>query len=139
MSPQNKLEIGASLWVVQSIARLTLTFGVVIGLFIIAGGAARWQGPSYASALAYPGAPESWGYVALITGVIGLLGSLQARMILVAWSLYLLAAWALFFAISVGSAAYGNPNAGTTGVAVYLYVALVGIVVGVAHHRSRRA
>lgn len=134
--PERQLDIGISQWVVQTLARLALTFAVIVGILILVGGEQRFGGRSYAIALTYPGAPASWGYIALFSGVAGMLASLLGYIRWVWWSLMLLAIWSLFFAISFAQTAYLDPHSSTTGIAVYAYVAVSSLIVGVAHRDS---
>jgi hypothetical protein len=48
----------------------------------------------------------------------------------------LLSIWALFFAISFAQTAYLDPHSSTTAIAVYAYVAVSSLIVGVAHRDS---
>jgi hypothetical protein len=134
--PERKLDVGISQWVVQALGRLALTFAVIVGVLILAGGEQRFGSQSYAIALTYPGAPHSWGYVALASGVLGMVASLLGYLRWVWWSLMLLSIWALFFAISFAQTAYLDPHSSTTAIAVYAYVAVSSLIVGVAHRDS---
>lgn len=133
--PQRLIDPNAARWVVQALGRLACTMALLIGAAIIWGGDIRFSGPSYASALTYPGAPESWGIVIGLAGLVGLLGSLLSRLWLTRWSLYTITAWCLFFTITLIQAAAHLPNAGLTGPFVYLYFAVSAAVLGAAHHR----
>lgn len=134
--PERKLNVGIAQWVVQALARLALTFGVIVGILILVGGEQRFGSRSYAAALTYPGAPDSWGWFALTAGALGLLASLIGKVRWVWWALLLLAIWSLFFAISFMQTAYLDPHASTTGIAVYAYVAISSLIIGVAHRDS---
>jgi hypothetical protein len=135
--PERAEDIAIYLWVVRALARLALTFGVIVGTLILVGGEERFGGRSFADALMYPGAPWSWGIVALSAGVVGMLGSLVRWRHLVWWGLMVLATWSTFFAISFFTSAVDDPSAATTGIAVYGYVAISSIVLALAHRRSR--
>lgn len=139
MSPERKLHPAIAQWTTQALGRLALTFGVLVGLMILVGGEQRFGGRSYATALTYPGAPESWGWIALLVGLFGIVSSIGGHLRFVWWALMILAVWAGFFAISFAQTAYLDPHASTTGVAVYGYVAVSSLVLAVAHRDSRRA
>ncbi|OZD74904.1 hypothetical protein CH273_25810 [Rhodococcus sp. 05-339-2] len=85
-------------------------------------GAALWSGPShvYGTALTVPYAPQSWGVVAIVAGVLVVTGQLASRHRVVVAGAAVMILWFLFFAISflfdvVNS---GNPF-GAPGVLVY--------------------
>lgn len=128
-------------WGVRSIARAAGTWAFIEGVIIILGGPDRWRSPSFATALQVPFAPTSWGVVALLLGpviVVGtFLGWRGARVVGVA--LCALASWALFFALTFGITAWGNPYAATTAAPTYFFVAVGLIVLGVIYFDSGRA
>jgi len=132
---ESKLPVHFAPWVIQALGRLALTAAVILGLIIIIGGRARFSGPSFASALAYPGAPASWGIVLGVLGIAGLSASLLGGLRITRWALYGMATWALFFAYSFVQTAARDTGAGTTGIVIYVYVAVNAIVLGVAHKR----
>lgn len=134
--PQDKLNPKLTQWVVQALARLALTFSILLGVLIVIGGRIRWSGPSFTEALTYPGAPSSWGWVAVAIGATGLLGSITGRIRVVAAGLFFLAVWCLFFAYSFTQTAITIPEAATTGPAVYFYATVNCAVLAVAHWQS---
>ncbi len=131
----------AAQWGVRAIARAAGTWGFIEGCIIILGGPDRWKGASFATAMAIPGAPHSWGAVALILGPLIVVGTFfgwkGARIVGVA--LCTLAAWSLFFALTFGITAWGNPYAATTAAPTYFFVAVGLIVLGVIYFDSGRA
>jgi hypothetical protein len=135
--PERKLDPGISQWTVQALSRIVLTFGLIVGALILVGGEKRFSSEALSAALAYPGAPESWGWVALLSGITGLVCSALARHWGVWWSLMVLSVWSFFFAVSFAEAALENEQTPLTGVAVYAYVAVTSLVLGVAHRTSR--
>jgi hypothetical protein len=135
--PERKLEPGVAQWTVQALSRLTLTFGVIVGCLILLGGPERFSSAALSSALAYPGAPDSWGWVALLAGLAGIVCIALARPWGVWWSLMVLSTWSFFFAASFAEAAMDNEATPLTGIAVYAYVAVTSLVLGVAHRISR--
>lgn len=124
-------------WAIQAMARGILTIGLLLGALIVIGGQARWSSPSYETALAYPYAPESWGYVLGVVSLLGLVASLTGRLRTVAISLFVFAIWCLFFGISFAQTAAANPTAATTGIPVYLGTAVAACLVGLVHWKSR--
>lgn len=138
MPPDRSEDIAIYLWIVRALTRLALTFGIVVGTLILIGGEERFGSRSYANALLYPGAPWSWGIVAFLAGALGLLGSIARWREAVWWGLLILTTWSTFFAISFASTAAADPGASTTGVAVYSYVAISSVILGLAHRRSKK-
>lgn len=134
---EQKLDIQISRWVVQALARLSLTFGVILGALIVIGGEPRFSGPSYASALTYPGAPTSWGVAVALFGLLGITASLLGRTRWVSWMLYLCTGWALFFSYSLVQSAIESNTAGLTGPVIYTHFAISAVVLGVAHAKSQ--
>ena len=132
----NKLNPFVARWVIQALGRLNLTFAIAIGLAIILGGRLRFSGPAYATALAYPGAPTSWGVIIGLTGLVGLMASITARVDIVRWSLYVVAVWSSFFAYSFIDSAVHSPVAGITGPFMYTQLAIQSIVLAVAHKKA---
>lgn len=139
MSPERKLDVQIAQWAIQALARWLLTVGIGLGALILIGGDPRFTGAAYATALRYPYAPESWGIVIGLVGVVGIVASLLGRLKLTAAMLYLFAAWCLFFAHSFIQTATENPAAGTTGVPVYIGLAVSSILLGVVHWKSANA
>lgn len=119
-------------------ARGILTIGIILGFLIIVGGQERWSSPSFESAMAYPYAPESWGWVLGGSSLVGLFGSLTTRLRIVSVTLFITAIWSLFFGISFIKTAAGNPFAATTGIPVYLGMAVACIILAEVHWRSAR-
>jgi len=133
---RSKQALSDAHWISRALARWWLSVAVVLGLVIIVGGAIRWTGPAYADALTYPYAPASWGITLCTIGMVGLAGSLFRRLRVVAISLGVLAVWCLFFALSFYTVARTNPTAGTTGIPIYLGVAVNALVLAVGHWRN---
>jgi hypothetical protein len=118
---------------VQALARWLCTYGVVQGIFVIAGGRKRWSGSSFETALLVPGAPASWGWALLVIGLAGIICSLRGRIRGVALTLYGVTVWFAFFTISLGKTALEVPEAATTGVVTYGALAVISAVLGSAH------
>lgn len=136
MSPERKLDVSIAQWAIQALARWMLTVGVLLGAFIIVGGDLRFTGAAYETALRYPYAPQSWGVAAGLIGVVGIAASLFGRLKVTAVALLLLAAWCLFFAHSFYQTATESSVSGTTGIPVYVGVAVTSAVLGVVHWKS---
>ena len=136
MSPERKLNVREAQWAVQAMARGLMTIGLWLGVAIVVGGANRWTSASYEAALAYPYAPASWGWVIGLASLVGLVASLRGRLKLVSSALFVMAVWALFFAWSFIETAIGNPYAATTGIPIYLGLAVACLLIGLVHRRS---
>jgi hypothetical protein len=132
---ESRLSPPVTQWVVTALGRLALTAAIVLGFLIILGGEPRFAGPAYSVALTYPGAPESWGVVVGGLGLVGLVSSLMGRLTLIRWTLFGVAVWGIFFAISIWQAALQTPTAGITGVVVYGWFSINAVVLAVAHKR----
>lgn len=132
---ESKLSPTFAPWVIQALGRLALTCAVILGVVIVLGGRERFAGPSFAGALSYPGAPASWGYVLGALGLVGIVSSLLGGLRVTRWTLYGMSVWALFFAYSFIQTAARDDQAGTTGIVIYIYVAVNAIVLGAAHKR----
>lgn len=110
---------------VQDITRLMATGAVLWGVAVLVGGRSTWAAPIYATALSLPGAPESWGTVAITTGGLLLVGSLigdRAR----CWILlggYGCGIWNIFFAMSFSKEAWNNPSTVGAGGAIQFLAA----------------
>lgn len=136
MSPERRLRAGEAQWAIQAMARGILTVGVILGALIILGGESRWSSPSFREALTYPYAPESWGWVLGVASLVGLVGSVIGRLKYVTGALFIIAVWSFFFAFSFWKTALDIPTAGTTGIPVYLGLAVACILLGIVHWRS---
>lgn len=87
---------------IQDLTRLLATGAILWGVFVIPGGRDNWAAPIYETALQFPGAPESWGTVAVLTGGLLLVGSLmgcKGRLLILIGG-YGCAVWNVFFALS---------------------------------------
>lgn len=136
--PERQLDTWTAQWAIQALARWTLTVAIILGLLIVIGGEPRFSAPSYAAALRYPYAPESWGVALSIAGVFGLVSSLVGRLRWTAIGLLLVAVWCLFFGLSFADTAASNPNAGTTGVPIYGFALVVSVLLAVVHWKSAK-
>lgn len=136
--PERRLDPHLSQWIIQSLSRWLATYAIIQGAFIVLGGPARWQGPSFATALLVPGAPASWGVVLCILGVAALAGTFTAHYRTTAAAVFCIGAWAFFFAISVAKTAMGDPNAATTGIFVYGHQAVTAVALAIVYWRVRR-
>lgn len=73
-------------------------FAICYGLLTIIFGDELWNGPVYQNANKLPWAPQSWGLVALLCGVIILYGAYRDRERLVRWGCFFMAVWCFVFA-----------------------------------------
>lgn len=136
--PERRLPPDLAQWIVQALARLTATYAILQGTFIVLGGRERWQSPSLATAMSLPGAPESWGLALLIAGLFALAGTFAPRAATTAVALAGIGAWSFFFALSLFVTLLHTPEVATTGVFVYSYGAVTSCVLAVTYWRSRR-
>lgn len=136
--PERRLPPHLAQWIVQTLARLTAVYAILQGLFIIIGGGDRWQSPAFATAMAVPGAPESWGAVICLAGSLALAGTFHPRPLMTSTGLGIIAVWSFFFTVSLLAVLIHNPTGATTGVFVYSYGAITATVLAVAYWRSRR-
>lgn len=120
-------------WVVRTVTRIVSVYAIVIGVAIIIGGPARFGGVSYSVALALPGAPTTWGVIVAVGGAVSLLGTILGRAAIVAAGLLLQGLWSLMFASAFAIAMFNFPNANSTGMWVYLSIALILFILGSAH------
>lgn len=133
---ERQLDQAMAQWAIQALARWALTVAVGLGALIVVGGADRWRGPTYAGALQFPAAPESWGYTLAAVGLVGIGCSLLGRLRGVAAALVAVSVWSSFFALSFVATAWRDPNAGTTGVGIYGFTAVVAALLAVVHWKS---
>lgn len=124
-------------WMLQSITRLIGTYALLQSVVIIVGGRERWFSKSFAVALTVPGAPATWGVVLALCGALTLLGTfVRVRVagprVVLAGALGI-AAWCLFFAVSLGLTAMQDHHASTTGILTYLQFAVLSAIIAVAY------
>lgn len=136
MSTAEQLSPPVAQWLVQALTRLVSTFAIVQGAFIILDGAARWTAPAWKVAMRVPGAPETWGSALFILGVLGLLGTFVARHRLTSLAMWGIGTWSLFFAISLGAAAFNDPKVSTVGFFTYVTMAITSCTLSVGYHQS---
>lgn len=136
--PELRIDPHVAQWIVQACTRLLATFAVFQGVFIVLGGADRWQSRGLAVAMSVPGAPQSWGYAILGAGLLTLVGTLMSRMVLTALASVAIGTWCLFFAVSLFIVTIRDPRVATTGVITYGTVALLSCTLAVPYWQSRR-
>lgn len=135
--PERRIDTYTAQWTTQALARLMCTFAIVQGVTIIVTGDERWASRSYATAMAVPGAPESWGYVLAGVGVTGLCASLLGRVTAVVLPLFLGGVWCAFFALAFARAAATYPEASVSAAWSYLVFTAAFWTLCIAYHRSR--
>ena len=124
-------------WTVQALTRLFATFGLVQGVFIVIGGAGRWQAPGLAVAMLVPGAPATWGVAIGIIGAIALYGTFRSMLRVTAYAMIAMGAWCLFFATSLILVVIHNDRVATTGVWTYLLASITACTLSAAYLQSR--
>lgn len=122
---------------VQDVTRLMATGAILWGVSVIVGGRDNWAAPIYATALTLPGAPESWGTVAVISGALLLGGSLLGRRNLIKVGGYACGIWNIFFALSFLKEAITNYE--TVGAGGAIQFGVTGIVFILLTSLYRRA
>lgn len=123
-------------WTVQALARGASTVAIILGIIIIQGGAARWRDRIFEVALQFPGAPQSWGALIVVFGLVALVGSLCGRRKIVATGLYLCAVWTLALGSTLGAEAFQNPNVSRTDSILYFGTTVLFILLGAAYSSS---
>lgn len=120
-------------WAVRAITRIFATYAIIVGIAIVAGGAPRFAGVSYAVALSLPGAPTTWGVVIAVAGTLTLAGTVVGRPRVVGLGMLFSGLWSLLFASAFAVAAVRFPNANTTAIWIYLALAAVLFVLASVH------
>lgn len=130
---ERMVEARGAQWLVQAITRCLATVMIMLGIAILLGGAKRFSGLSYSFALNIPGAPWSWGSLALVAGALALAGTFLESNRAVAVGMFLGGFWALFFAITFARAAAKFEQANTTAMVAYAGYAVLCVIVAGAH------
>lgn len=123
----------AAQWALQAITRTLSTVMAALGVAILVGGERRFGGLSYSFALDTPGAPWSWGALALAAGFGLLLGTFTEDNRMVALGGFACGFWCLFFAITFARAAAAFEEANSTAMVAYGGFAVLFFVVAGAH------
>ena len=135
--PYRRLAPDLAQWTVQALTRLTATYAVVQGAGIIIGGPDRWGSRALRVALSVPGAPASWGWALLGLGILTLALTFYNRHRLVLVSMFGIATWSMFFAVSLTpSVLEQGSRVATTGPLTYGFIAVAACVLGVAYRQS---
>lgn len=135
--PERRLPPDLAQWVVQALSRLLATFAILQGAAIILGGRDRWQGSGFTVAMTVPGAPATWGWALLGFGAAALWATWAPKRRVAAVALTGIGAWCLFFAGSFVKVVLDIPNAPTTGIFTYGFMAVFACVLAVAYRRSQ--
>jgi hypothetical protein len=135
--PERRLQPHLAQWIVQSLTRLLATYAILQGFAIVLGGTERWQSPALATALSFPGAPASWGLILGVLGAVTLAATFRPYLRVVAWCVFGISVWCMFFAGSLFWALLKLPNTATTGVGTYTFMALAAALLAVAYKRSQ--
>lgn len=135
--PERRLHPAVSQWILLSLTRLFATYAILQGAAIIVGGRDRWRGPSFATALEVPGAPESWGWALGVFGAVALYGTFRSLMATTALAMFLVGVWSTFFAGSFVVSLFRVENAATSGIFTYGCMAVTSYVLAVGYWQSR--
>lgn len=130
-------QVVQALHVVEATTRLIATFALLQGVFIILGHKERWASPAFATALSFPGAPESWGGVLIACGATALTGSLMRKCLVIQCGMVGIAIWCFFFMATFIKTAIENPTAGTTGIWAYGLLGAISCIMTLAYKRGK--
>jgi len=117
-----------TLFFAQSATLLLGTVSIGYGILTLTFGSALWDGPGtvYDTAQSVPGAPQSWGLVAIAAGALVLAGQLFHRHTLIATGALSMGLWFLFFAVSFAfDIADARAPFGAPGVLVYAHLCVL--------------
>lgn len=107
---------------------VTVAFlSAALGGAIVGGGDGRFIASSFAAARSVAG-PTLWGVLLLLAGLMLCFGVALDRIKLRRVSLALIAAWALFFAGTIGFSAANDAHAPWTGVFAYSWIGVSAII-----------
>lgn len=112
----------------QSVTLLLGSVSIGYGILTFAFGPALWDGPGtvYNTAQSVPGAPQSWGLVAIVAGALVVVGQMLNRHKLIATGALLMGLWFLFFAVSFAFDIAGARSPfGSPGVVVYAHLCVL--------------
>ena len=122
----------AHIWVAGS-------YSLIQGLGILLGGDLRWDATTYSVVRTAPGAPETWGWGAILLGVLILTGSLLRRWRMKAVGLLGLSGWSLAFSYGFTVAIWRESTAATTAGVAYAYICVsTAILVWIDEARAPR-
>lgn len=89
----------------RSAIRLTtyvlVVVGIINGISAVVGRRERWDTSAFDTAMAFPGAPESWGAMILLSALIALLGLVGHWRAPLVGGMFMCGVWCIFFGISV--------------------------------------
>lgn len=106
-------------------------FAITYGMATVVWSDALWLGGVYDTAKEIPFAPESWGFIAMLSGSMILYGARNGQ-VFVKWGCGILSAWCFIFAIFFAIDCIANKTPlGIPGVISYLYIALLVVHRGV--------
>lgn len=102
-------------------------FAVALGAAIVLGRREAWSGAEYTAALYVPGAPESWGWLLLVLGIVVLVGKLafnrSSAVLLV--GLGGCGIWHVSMMVTFVISASTVPDVGTTQCIIHLFIAVL--------------
>lgn len=129
---------------------LLLILGVTLGLATILGHEGRWAAPSFRTALAVPGAPESWGWTLLAMSIIAVFGycnsdryigcgesEIEIGFFALVSGMFLMGLWYIFFGIAFLSEFIQNDGESLNGPLINGTLAILCIQRAVMYWRGR--
>lgn len=131
MNQPTKTESGiVNIFVTRTIG----AWSIVSGLIILIDGPRRWHTHIFDTLNHMPGSPQTWGIIAIVSGLLVIIGSttgiaVTSELTLRNIGLWIVAAWCMAFVVGFLWAAFHNStvsyNVGTT----YLLIAILSIFV----------
>lgn len=106
-------------WFVQAMVTIAGCTAGALGLAILAGGAARFTAPGFATARLIPGSWATWGVMFTAIGALTLLGAWQRHNAWIRVGLLAEAIGFLFFDLSLIATAFADPKGALTGCVIY--------------------
>ncbi|AEQ20913.1 putative integral membrane protein [Rhodococcus phage E3] len=102
-------------------------FAVALGAAVVLGRREAWIGPEYTAALYVPGAPESWGWLLLLLGVVVIVGkyAFNRSSIVLLIGLGGCGVWHVSMMTSFIVSASTVPDVGLTQCVIHLFLAVL--------------
>lgn len=117
--------------VTAAFAAMAIGYGILTFIF----GPRLWGPPAapgglYSTAMTVPGAPQTWGAVAIVAGVLILVGQYRRRYLMLQWGCRVWSTWLFFFAITFTIDAFNGVATANPPAWVYFCLAVVMVIRG---------